>query len=168
MSEVKMGNTVNTIVQNKSEILFLYDSTYNIPNGDPFTGEQRYDEETKKILISDEKILSDCCEAIIGAIFIDRGFDIVKNYILKIWKNEIEKSNITILDHKTKLQEYSLKKFKKLPNYRTINSIGPVHSPTYKVAVSIINSKEYIGSGHSKQLAQLDAASKLLNDKNIS
>jgi CRISPR-associated protein Csh2 len=32
----------------KSEILFLYETSYNIPNGDPFTGEQRYDEETKK------------------------------------------------------------------------------------------------------------------------
>jgi len=40
----------------KSEILFLYESSYNIPNGDPFTGEQRYDEETKKILISDVRI----------------------------------------------------------------------------------------------------------------
>lgn len=45
----------NTI-QHKSEILFLYDSTYNIPNGDPFTGEQRYDEETKKILVSDVRM----------------------------------------------------------------------------------------------------------------
>ena len=44
------------LVQTKSEILFLYESTYNIPNGDPFTGEQRYDEETKKILVSDVRI----------------------------------------------------------------------------------------------------------------
>ena len=43
-------------IQHKSEILFLYDATYNIPNGDPFTGEQRYDEETKKILVSDVRI----------------------------------------------------------------------------------------------------------------
>lgn len=35
----------------KSEILFLYETSYNIPNGDPFTGEQRYDEETKKFLL---------------------------------------------------------------------------------------------------------------------
>lgn len=35
----------------KSEILFLYETSYNIPNGDPFTGEQRYDEETKKSLL---------------------------------------------------------------------------------------------------------------------
>lgn len=43
-------------VSNKSEILFLYETSYNIPNGDPFTGEQRYDEETKKILVSDVRI----------------------------------------------------------------------------------------------------------------
>ena len=46
----------NNSIQHKSEILFLYDSTYSIPNGDPFTGEQRYDEETKKILVSDVRI----------------------------------------------------------------------------------------------------------------
>lgn len=40
----------------KSEILFLYETSYNIPNGNPFTGEQRYDEETKKILVSDVRI----------------------------------------------------------------------------------------------------------------
>jgi CRISPR-associated protein Csh2 len=40
----------------KSEILFLYETSYNIPNGDPFTGEQRYDEETKQILVSDVRM----------------------------------------------------------------------------------------------------------------
>jgi ribonuclease III len=126
------------------------------------TGSQK-----KKVLINDEKILSDSCEAIIGAIFLDRGFDTAKNYILKIWKKKIDKSNITILDPKTKLQEYSLKKYKKLPNYRIVNSTGPRHNPTYKISVSITNSKEYTGSGNSKQMAELDAASKLLKDKNI-
>ncbi len=43
-------------MEKKSEILFLYETTYNIPNGDPFTGEQRYDEETKQILVSDVRI----------------------------------------------------------------------------------------------------------------
>lgn len=50
-----MENQTN-IVQEKSEILFLYESNYSIPNGDPFTGEQRYDEETKKILVSDVRM----------------------------------------------------------------------------------------------------------------
>lgn len=48
--------TGNGVVSEKSEILFLYESTYSIPNGDPFTGEQRYDEETKKALVSDVRI----------------------------------------------------------------------------------------------------------------
>lgn len=44
------------VIEAKSEILFIYESTYSIPNGDPFTGEQRYDEETKKVLVSDVRI----------------------------------------------------------------------------------------------------------------
>ncbi|MCR9288934.1 MAG: type I CRISPR-associated protein Cas7 [Bacteroidetes bacterium] len=47
---------MSNIINQKSEVLFLYESTYSIPNGDPFTGEQRYDEETKKILVSDVRI----------------------------------------------------------------------------------------------------------------
>lgn len=43
-------------LSHKSEILFIYDSLFNIPNGDPFTGEQRYDEDTKRILVSDVRI----------------------------------------------------------------------------------------------------------------
>ena len=121
----------------------------------------------KKIIKADEKILSDCCEAIIGAIYIDRGIDIVRNFILKIWKKKIEASNVTILDPKTKLQEYSLKTFKKLPLYRLVSSSGPRHNPTYKIAVSIIGSKHFIGVGYSKQQAELDGAAKLLRDKNI-
>jgi CRISPR-associated protein Csh2 len=47
---------MSKIIENKSEVLFLYEGVYNEPNGDPFTGEQRYDEETKNILISDVRI----------------------------------------------------------------------------------------------------------------
>jgi len=50
-----MNNTQDLPVE-KSEIIFLYESTYSVPNGDPFTGEQRYDEETKKALVSDVRI----------------------------------------------------------------------------------------------------------------
>ena len=121
----------------------------------------------KKIDKTDEKILSDCCEAIIGAIYIDRGFDFVKNYILKIWKKNIDKSDITILDPKTKLQEYSLKSYKKLPFYRLISSTGPRHNPIYKISVSIIGSKQFVGVGNSKQQAEQDGAAKLLKSRNI-
>ena len=121
----------------------------------------------RKITRKDKKILSDCCEAVIGAIYIDRGYDFVKNFILKIWKKNIDESDITILDPKTKLQEYSLKRYKKLPLYRLINSSGPRHSPTYKISVSIVGAKQFIGTGGSKQQAEQDAATKLLEGKNI-
>ena len=100
----------------------------------------------KKVTKGDEKILSDCCEAIIGAIYIDRDFETVKNFILKAWKKFIDKTIVTVLDPKTKLQEYSLQKYKKLPLYRVVNSSGPKHNPIYKISVSIIGSKEYIGT----------------------
>jgi CRISPR-associated protein Csh2 len=51
---LKNTTMVNTV--DKSEILFLFESKYTIPNGDPFTGEQRYDEETKRVLVSDVRI----------------------------------------------------------------------------------------------------------------
>ena len=121
----------------------------------------------KKINKKDEKILSDCCEALIGAIYIDRGYDFIKDFILKIWKENIDKSHITILDPKTKLQEYSLKRYKKLPIYRLISSIGPRHNPIYKISVSISGSKEFIGTGNSKQQAEQDGALHLLNGINI-
>ena len=115
----------------------------------------------------DEKILSDSCEALIGFIFIDQGYDMARKFILNIWKKKIDKSYVTILDPKTKLQEYSLKNYKKLPLYRLVNSTGPKHNPTYKISVSIIGSKQFVGVGNSKQQAELDGAAKLLKDNNI-
>jgi len=122
----------------------------------------------KKISIKDEKILSDCCEALIGSIYIDRGYDFAKDFILRIWKKNIDKSDITILDPKTKLQEYSLKRYKKLPLYRLIGSSGPKHKPIYKISVIIKESKKFIGAGASKQEAEQNGAAKLLRDINIS
>jgi len=121
----------------------------------------------KKITYKDEKILSDCIEALIGSVYIDLGFDFAKNFILRIWKKFIDKSDITILDPKTKLQEYSLKNYKKLPSYHLIGSSGPKHKPIYKISVNIKKSKKFIGIGYSKQEAEQNGADKLLKNINI-
>ena len=105
--------------------------------------------QKKRIDKKDEKIISDCCEALIGAIYIDQGFNYVKDFILRIWKENIDKSFVTILDSKTKLQEYSLKHYKKLPSYRLVSAEGPRHNPIYKISVSIVGSKRFIGEGLS-------------------
>ena len=124
--------------------------------------------DQKKIIEkNDEKILSDACEALIGAIYIDSGFEYVKEFVLRIWKNEIKKSNVIIVDSKTRLQEYSLKKFKKLPNYNLLSSKGPKHNPTFKISVSINNFKKFTGVGNSKQQAEQNAAENLLKNIDI-
>ena len=121
----------------------------------------------KKNSRKDEKILSDACEALIGAIFIDRGYNYVKEFILRLWKQDINKSHITILDPKTKLQEYSLKMYKKLPIYRLLSSKGPKHNPIFKISVIIDGSKQFTGHGNSKKQAQQDGANNLLKSINI-
>ena len=120
----------------------------------------------KKISQKDEKILSDACEAIIGAIFVDRGYNYVKELVLRLWKQDISKSHITILDSKTKLQEYSLKMYKKLPVYHLLSSKGPKHNPIFKISVMIAGSRQFIGLGNSKKQAQQDGANNLLKSIN--
>ena len=121
----------------------------------------------KTIRSADERLLSDTCEALIGAIYLDQGFVNTEKFVLNIWKHFIQDSKIIELDPKTKIQEFSLKKFKKLPIYKTIKKIGPNHNPFFQVSVQIENSKKYIGQGNSNKNAEQNAASKLIRNLNI-
>ncbi len=123
-----------------------------------------FNSNNKKIKIED-KIVSDSCEALIGAIYLDKGFAIVEKIILNLWKDHIEKSVVTEIDAKTKLQELTLKKLKKLPTYKLISNTGPRHKPIFKVGVKLPNTKYFIASGKSKKEAEQNAAIECL--KNI-
>ncbi len=116
----------------------------------------------KKLERSADKIISDCLEAIVGAIYLDGGLKSVEKFILIFWNEFLLKSTITLIDSKTKLQEFSLKKFKELPKYVFFKKTGPQHRPLFKTEVQIPNSKKIIGVGSSKKNAQQNAASKLL------
>ena len=117
----------------------------------------------KNLKKNDEKILSDTCEALIGALYIEKKFNYTEKLVLKLWKSEIKKSTVTVIDPKSQLQEYSLKKFNKLPIYNQESRTGPNHNPIFKISVKIINSKKTLGTGSSKQIAQQNAARKLLS-----
>tara|TARA_B100000003_G_C10911916_1_gene363588 strand:- start:679 stop:1344 length:666 start_codon:yes stop_codon:yes gene_type:complete len=118
---------------------------------------------TSKKYIVEKKIISDSCEALIGAIYLDKGFDFVEKFILKNWDKDINDKNIIIIDAKTKLQEYSLKKFKVLPVYKFISNSGPKHKPNFKIAVKLKDTPFIEAEGSSKKMAQQAAATKLLN-----
>ena len=119
----------------------------------------------KKIKIED-KIISDSCEALIGAIYLDKGFAIVEKTILNLWQDHIEKSVVTEIDAKTKLQELTLKNFKKLPTYKLISNTGPRHKPIFKVGVKLPNTKYFIATGKSKKEAEQNAAIECLKNTN--
>ena len=123
-----------------------------------------FNPNNKKIRIED-KIVSDSCEALIGAIYLDKNLAIAEKVILDLWKNHIKESVITQIDAKTTLQELSLKNFKKLPVYKLISNTGPRHKPSFKVGVKLLNTKYFFGLGKSKKDAEQNAAIECL--KNI-
>ena len=114
--------------------------------------------------IIEDKVLADSCEALIGSVYLDKGYAIVEKLILDLWSKHIKNSVITQIDAKTKLQELSLKKFKKLPLYKIISNTGPRHKPLFKVGVKLINTNFYISEGKSKKDAEQNAAFKCLQD----
>ena len=122
-----------------------------------------FNPNNKKIKIED-KIISDSCEALIGALYLDKGLNITENIILDLWKNHIKKSVVTQIDAKTKLQELALKNFKKLPIYKLISNTGPRHKPLFKVGVKLPNTKYFIALGKSKKDAEQNAAIECLKN----
>jgi ribonuclease III len=121
-----------------------------------------FNSSNKKIKIED-KIISDSCEALLGAVYLDKGFDIIEKVVIELWKSHIKKSVVTQIDAKTKLQELALKHFKKLPTYKLISNSGPRHKPLFKVGVKLPNTKYFISSGKSKKDAEQNAAIECLN-----
>jgi ribonuclease-3 len=117
-----------------------------------------FNPKNKKIIIED-KVVADCLEALIGAIYLDKGLDYAEKFILNLWSEHIAASVVTQIDAKTKLQEYSLKIFKVLPIYKLISNTGPRHKPLFKVAVKLKDTKFFTANGASKKDAEQNAAS---------
>lgn len=124
-----------------------------------------FDFKKKKHQIED-KVIADSCEALIGSIYLDKGLQAVEKIILDLWNSHIKDSVITQIDSKTKLQEFSLKKFKKLPTYKLISNTGPRHKPLFKVGVKLFDSKLFMAEGKSKKDAEQNAAILCLNNIN--
>ena len=117
-----------------------------------------FNPKNKKIVIED-KIVADCLEALIGAVYLDKGLNFTEKFVLNLWSEHIKASVVTQVDAKTKLQEYSLKIFKVLPIYKLISNTGPRHKPLFKVAAKLKDTKFFIGEGVSKKDAEQNAAS---------
>lgn len=107
--------------------------------------------------------LADFIEAIIGAIYIDRGYRRARKFILeKLLKERLKQIDYAAYDPKSTLQEYFLAKEGQLPKYQVVNISGPPHNRTFTVQVTFKNKLLAVGTGSSKKSAEKEAARKAL------
>ena len=113
-------------------------------------------------------IVSDACEALIGAIFLDGGFEAAKAFILKFVLNDAENKKL-FYDSKSVLQEMTQKIYEKAPEYCIVDENGPAHAKVFKARVSI--NGDILGEGtgrtkkHAEQQASYQAIIKLKNGR---
>lgn len=114
-----------------------------------------------------ESIMANVFEAMIGAIYLDQGFRVAKNFLGKIFDEKIpyiyEKQ--LYLDPKSRFQELSQEKYSITPHYQVLKEEGPDHAKTFTVGVYIGKDLIAKASGGSKQIAQVEAAKKGLKKK---
>ena len=107
-------------------------------------------------------ILANAMEAILGAIFLDSGFETVRKIITEIWRDLASAEIVAPKDAKTALQEFVQKNgHGDLPVYEYDEPTGASHNPEFTATVTALG-KSATGVGASKKMASLDAAEKLL------
>lgn len=109
-----------------------------------------------------DAILSDACEALIAAIYIDGGYRNAFSFVKKHWKNYIDQDVVPPIDPKTKLQEWCQANSCALPIYEEIKRSGPDHDPVFVIRVKISENIHIEGVGPSKKHAERSAAENLL------
>ncbi len=115
-----------------------------------------------------DKILGNAIEALIGAIFLDAGFEISKQLVLKVWRKQIDIVRDIEAHAKTALQELLQSKGQEPPTYKQISRTGPDHDPDFCVEVVLGSGLNAIGSGSTKRMAETKAAEQILEKiKNI-
>lgn len=106
-----------------------------------------------------ESIMADLFEALIGAIYIDRGVETVRHFFLAKFTEELEQMVAAPLRNwKAELQDYAQKKYQQTPVYTVIEESGPAHKKKFRIAVWVNETKWGEGEGSSKKEGQVEAA----------
>ena len=107
-------------------------------------------------------MLADACEAVLGAVFEDGGFDAAAPIVRIHWEPLIAENASPPRDAKTALQEWAQGRGKPLPTYTILDRKGPDHGPMFHIAVSVTGESPAEGHGASKRAAEQAAAAALL------
>lgn len=112
-------------------------------------------------------VLADACEAVIGAIYIDGGFEPAFAFVKSSFSNYLEATNDLQVDAKTMLQEWAQGAGLPVPQYVETDRFGPAHSPVFTIAVKIDGYEAISAKGPSKKIAEQSVAEKFLTRENI-
>jgi len=106
--------------------------------------------------------LENTVEAIIGAMYLDGGIEVCKNFIVKYWSDFINANISPPIDDKTYLQEWSQEKGHGLPEYQVLDKLGPAHKPSFLVEVRVGDLPKSQASASSKKEAEKKAAQNMI------
>jgi ribonuclease III len=107
-------------------------------------------------------VLADALEAAIGAMYLDGGLPVARDFIRRVWAPRMEQHTKPPKDPKTALQEHALARGWGLPAYSLLGREGPAHDPVFRVGVAVPGHRAQ-GEGSSKQAAERAAASGLMD-----
>jgi len=109
-----------------------------------------------------DNVLGDMLEALIGALYLEAGFDAADQFVRRAWGDRVERQVRAPQHPKSALQEWAAANRRKPPVYEITDRSGPQHSPRFTVTVSIKGAGEAQAQGTSKQEAETAAAKALL------
>ena len=109
-----------------------------------------------------EKIISDAVEALIGAIYLDGGFDAAHNFVKKFWGERLRLQTSPPEDVKSKLQEWAQAKALPLPEYKLVSKSGTDHAPMFEMEVFVKDIGSTSAVAASKRTAEKAAAVAML------
>ena len=110
-----------------------------------------------------DNILGDVMESLIGALFLERGFDAARDFIRKVWADEVAGNRGQRKHPKAALQEWAAGNRRKPPVYTLVSRDGPDHAATFTVSVEIKGLGSVEARGNSKQEAETAAAREFMS-----
>lgn len=120
-------------------------------------------QEAKRHGQKNRNVVSDAVEAVVGAVYVDAGFDAAYGVVERIMAKRIEAAKIPLKDYKTRLQEYTQKTMSIYPVYEVMSQEGPSHAPTFTVR-AVAGGIVKIGTGSSRKEAEQMVAMDILGD----
>ena len=112
-------------------------------------------------------ILSDICEALIGAVFLEAGFEGAAAIVRAAWTERMRQPTRPLQDPKTALQEWAQGRGRPTPLYRETERKGPAHAPVFTLSVTVEGCPPATGSGTSKRAAEQAAAERFLQREGL-